>query len=333
VHQQEREPGVAGGRSRPHVKANLISEKRNGDGQSECHVPEIAVGSKDTCTQGSTESTNRNAEIKLEGDQGGVTDRRDHSTHTRVNPSLRNGSTVSLPGGDEPRIGPGSSNKTQTQVSQHRENPNVEGQPEDGGLGIEVGGYKEVGTRESSHSINRHGDSQPGGDGGGMAISRTVEDNSAINGNTVSQPEDGEMRMAVGNYNNTHPQTSSSPADRNSGGHLEGARLRIAGSSSRAAGTWDGARSPRSSSPVGENPKGRLGGGGRGLGGSGNRAVHRWENPDSAGGLAHGTGRGRLPVQCSLRQPRETKTLSSRLTARVKRSLRFFHLACMTPPE
>jgi len=196
---------VSDDRSSPHAQTNLMPEMRNGDGQSGYRVPEMAVvSSKDTCAQGSTDSANRNAEIKVGGDQGGVTDGRDHSTHTRVNPSLRNGSTMSRPGGDEPRIGPNSSNNTQkTQVRQHRENPNVGGQPEDGGLGMEADGNIGVGAHESSHSINRHGDSHPGGDGGGMAISSTGEDNSVMNRNTMNRPEGGEMRMTVGN-NNTH---------------------------------------------------------------------------------------------------------------------------------
>lgn len=151
----------------------------------------------------------------------------------------------------------------------------------------------------------------------------------------------------------THTQTNSSPADRDSGGYLEGAGPRIAGSSSGAAGTWDDARSPRSCSPVEKNPEDQLGSGGRELEGSSSRAIRRWENPDSAGGLAQATGRGRRPTiyhkkalkRQSVRQqpgaaqspsgaqPGAPKALSGRLAMRVKRGLRFFHLACMTPRE
>ena len=199
MRQQEREPGVAGGRSSPHVKANLISEKRNGDGQSECHIPKMAVvGSKDTCTQGSPDSANKNAEIKVDGDPGGVTVGHDYTTtHTSANPSLRNGSTMSRPGGDEPRIGPGSSNNMQAQESSHRANPYAEGRPEDSELGMEAICNIGVGTRESSHSINIGGESQLDGYGKGMAVSSTREDNSATNRGAMSQPEGGGMRMAA----------------------------------------------------------------------------------------------------------------------------------------
>ena len=290
MRQQEREPGVAGGRSSPHVKTNLMSEKRNGDGQSECHVPEVAVvGSKDTCTQGSTDSANRNAEINVDGDQGGVTDGHDHTTHTRANLSLRNGNIMSRPGGDEPRIGPGSSNNTQAQESSHRENRYAEGWPEDGGLGMETSSNIRVGTRESSHSINRDGESQLDGYGKGMAISLTGEDNSAMNRNAMSQPEAGEMRMALGNHNDTHTQTSSNPANRNAGGYLEGTGLRISGSGSGTTDTGENAHYQKGPILVDRNPKGQQGSGGGGLEGSSSSAIHRWENPDSAGGLARGT--------------------------------------------
>lgn len=197
VRQQEREPRVAGGRSSPHVKANLISEKRNGDGQSECHVPEVAVvGSKDTCTQGSTDSANRNAEIKVDGDPGGVTVGHDHTaTHTWANPSLRNGNITSRSGGDEPRIGPGSSKDIQDQESSQRANPYAEGRPEDGGLGMDICNIG-VGTWESSHSIHIDGESQLDGYGKGMAVGSTREDNSVTNRGAMGQPEGGGMRMA-----------------------------------------------------------------------------------------------------------------------------------------
>ena len=198
MRQQEREPGVAGGRSSPHVKANLISEKGNGDSQSECHVPEMAVvGSKDTCTQGSPDSANINAEINVDGDPGWVTVGHDHTTtHTWANPSLRNGNTMSRPGGDEPRIGPGSSDNIQTQESSYRVNPDAESWPENGELGMEAICNIGVGTREGSHSINIDGESQLDGYGKGMAVSSTREDNSATNRGAMSQPEGGGMRMA-----------------------------------------------------------------------------------------------------------------------------------------
>jgi len=166
VRQQEREPGVSGGRSSPHVKANLISEKGNGDGQSECHVSEMAVvGSKDTCTQGSPDSANINAEIKVDGDPGGVTVSHDYTTtHTWANPSLRNEGTMSLPGGDEPRIGPGSSsNNIQTQESFYRVNPYAQtdpilvnrdpkGRPGGSGRGFEGSSNPDIGRWENPDS-------------------------------------------------------------------------------------------------------------------------------------------------------------------------------------
>jgi len=291
VSQQEREPGVAGGRSSPHVKANLISEKGNGDSQSECHVPEMAVvGSKDTCTQGSTDSANRNAEIKVDGDPGGVTVGHDYTTtHTWADPSLRNGGTMSRPGGDEPRIGPGSSsNNIQTQERFYRVNPYAQSWREDGGLGMEAICSIGVGTRESSHSINTDGESQLDGYGKGMAVSRTGEDNSATNRGAMSQPEGGGMRMAPGNHNDTQAQTSSNPENRNAGSYLEGAGPRIAGSS-RAADTGERAHFQTDPILVNRDPKGRPGGSGRGFEGSSNPAIGRWENPDSAGGLVRWT--------------------------------------------
>ena len=199
MRQQEREPRVAGGRSSPHVKANLISEKRNGDGQSECHVPEMAVaGSKDKGAPGGTDSANRNAEIKVDDDPGWVTVGHDHTTtHTWANPSLRNGNTMSRPGGDEPRIGRGSSDNIQTQESSYRVNPYAESWPEDGGLGMEAICNIGVGTREGSHSINIDGESQLDGYRKGMAVSSTREDKSAANRGAMSQPEGGGMRMAA----------------------------------------------------------------------------------------------------------------------------------------
>jgi len=276
VRQQEREPGVAGGRSSPHVKPNLVSEKRNGDGQSECHVPEMAVaGSKDTRTQGSTDSANRNAEIKLDDDLGGVTVGHDHTaTHTWANPSLRNGKITSRPGGDEPRIGPDSSDNIQIQESSHRTNRYAEGWPSDGGLGMEAGGNIGVSTRESSHSINGDGESQQDGYGKGMAVSRIREDNSAMSRNAMNQPEGGEARMArmaLGNHKNTH-------------------------SDSRTTDTGENAYSQKGPILVNRNPKGRPGGGGRAFEGSNSPAMRRWDNPDSAGGLARGADVGDMIV-------------------------------------
>jgi len=335
VRQQEREPRVAGGRSSPHVKANLISKKSSGDGQLERYTPEMTtVSSKDTCTQGSTDPANRNAEVKVDGDQGGVTVGHDHTTtHTWANPSLRNGNIMSRPGGDEPRIGPDSSGNIQTQESSYRVYPYAESWPEDGGLGMETICSIGVGTRESSHSIDIDGESQLDGYGKGMAVSSTREDNSATNRGAMSQPEGGGMQMAPGNHNDTRAQRSSNTENRNAGGYLEGAGPRISGSS-RAADTGESAHFQKGPIIVNRDPKGRPGGGGRGFEGSSNPAIHRWENPDSAGGLVRETDVGDLVVkygaegpEIDLEQIRRSRASHKRVMAlgrrliRVKRNL------------
>ena len=346
--QQERGRRVSGGRSSPHAQTNLIPEMRNGDGQSGCHVPEMAVvSSKDTCAQGSTDSANRNAEIKVDGDQGGVTDGRDYSTRTRVNPSLRNGSTMSWPGGDEPRIGPGSRNITQTRRSSRLANRNAKGQPEGGGLEMGAGGHKAVGTRESSYSINRNGESRLDGDGGGAAVSHPQESHGAINRNAMSQP-DNELRIAPSDHNNSYTQTSPNPANRNMRHHLEDDRPGIEGSPSGSTYAWYDPDSSRSPSPVNRNPKDPLEGGELGPAGS-SSAIQRWENPGSKGGRrVRGPQRWRIARRGATTQgessPESQDTKPSGLhTAmgrqelpsanRIEKDLGLFHLTCMTLPE
>jgi len=209
---------VASGRSSPPAEKVPTSEERNWEGQPEVNVPEMAVsGCRDTHTQGSTDSANRNAEIKPDGDEGTAVGPV-HSPHTERNPSLRSQNSISWPGGTELGIAPGSSNNTQTQENSPISNRNTECQLEEYGLGITVGVYKDVGTRKSSHPINRNGENHPDGNGGGMVISHggiahVGKNDVTTNRDGVSQPEGDELRIAPGNYNNTHTGTSSGPAN------------------------------------------------------------------------------------------------------------------------
>ena len=172
---------------------------------------------------------------------------RAHHPRTRRNPSLRIQNIMSRQGG-EFRIAPGSSNNRRTRKSLRRANRNPNCPPQDGGLETGAGGHKEVGTRGGPDSINRNGESQPDGDGGGTVVSHTRENRGAITGNSMSQPEDDQLRMAPNNHNFAHTQASPCLADKNAGGHPEDDGLRVAG--------------------------------------SGSHVIQHWENPDSAGGRA-----------------------------------------------
>ena len=172
MYQHGHEPGVGGGRSSPCARGKLRSD-RSGEGQLRDHIPGTATSScEDPPTQGITDPTKRDAEVKPDGDGGGSVVGRVHHPPMRRNPSLRIRDIMNRQGG-ELRIALSSSNNRRTRKSLRRANRNSDCPPESGGLATGAGGHKEVGTRGSSHSINRHGESHPGGDGGGMAISRT----------------------------------------------------------------------------------------------------------------------------------------------------------------
>jgi len=87
---------------------------------------------------------------------------------------------------------------------------------------------------------------------GGATVSHTQENRGAINGNSMSQPGDDQLRMAPSNHNFAHTQASPCLADQNAGGHPEDDGLRVARSSGHA--------------------------------------IQLWENPDSAGGRNHESG-------------------------------------------
>jgi len=281
VYQQEHESGAAGGHSSPYVRRKPRSANRR-EGQPKNHIPGIADSrGNGTLTQGSTDSPNKDAEIRPV-DEGGSVVGGSHHPHTRRNPSLRIQNIMSRRGGDEPRVAPGSKNITQTRRSSRLANRNAKGQPEGGGLEMGAGGHKAVGTGESSYSINRNGESRLDGDGGGAAVSHTQESHGAINRNAMSQP-DNELRIAPSDHNNSYTQTSPNPANRNMRHHLEDDGPGIEGSPSGSTYAWYDPDSSRSPSPVNRNPKGPLEGGELGPAGS-SSAIQRWENPGSKGG-------------------------------------------------
>lgn len=240
---------MASGRSSPYARGIPGSANRSGGGQPREHIPGTATSScEDTRTHESTDPAKRDAEGKIDGDEGGSVVGRLHHPRRRRNPSLRIQNIVNRQGGDEFRIPLGSSNNRPTRKSLRRDNRNAEGRSDDDGPGMGAWGHKEVGTQEGSHSINRYGGSRPDGDGGGTAVSHAQGNHSAINGSSMGQPEDDGPRMAPGNHNFAHAQAGPCLADKKAESH----------------------------------PKDR----GPGIAGSNSYVIQRWENPDSAGGRA-----------------------------------------------